>query len=154
MNNINPIKRLKKEFEELEKDPPHNCSAGPKNDNLYEWEATIIGPEKTPYENGIFKLLINIPDKYPISPPKITFITRIYHPNINKFGNICLDILQKNWSPALSISKILLCISSLLSDPNPKDPLDSEAARLYERDIEEFNQMARAFTIKHCENLQ
>ena len=82
------------------------------DDDINTWDATIIGPEKTPYESGMFKLTIVFPDNYPFKPPKVKFNTRIFHPNINKHGSICLDILNKNWSPALTVSKLLLSISS------------------------------------------
>ena len=144
------IKRLKKELEEITNDPPTNCSAGIKNENIFTWEASIIGPEKTPYENGVFKLLIFFPDDYPFKPPKVKFDTRIFHPNINKHGSICLDILSKNWSPALTISKVLLSICSLLNDPNPDDPLDARVADIYQKDIEEFNLYARNYTQKYA----
>ena len=117
-------------------------------DNIFNWESIIIGPEKTPYENGVFKLSINFSDSYPFKPPKVKFLTKIYHPNINKYGSICLDILNKNWSPALTISKLLLSISSLLSDPNPDDPLDVKAAELYLSNREEFNKTARSYVVR------
>ena len=141
-------KRLNKELIELAKDPPVNCSAGIINDDINTWNATIIGPEKTPYESGVFKLSIDFPDNYPFKPPKVKFNTRIFHPNINKEGNICLDILNKNWSPALTVSKLLLSISSLLSDPNPDDPLDIRAAEVYNKDKNEFFEMAKQYTLK------
>jgi ubiquitin-conjugating enzyme E2 D len=144
------IKRLKKELLDIQNDPPVNCSAGIIDDDMNTWDATIIGPEKTPYESGIFKLIIEIPDNYPFKPPKVKFTTRIFHPNINKNGSICLDILSKNWSPALTLSKVLLSISSLLSDPNPDDPLDIRAADIYNKDKDEFFQTARNYTIKHA----
>jgi len=144
------IKRLKKELEEIQKDPPVNCSAGIVDDDINIWDATIIGPEKTPYENGMFKLTIVFPDNYPFKPPKVKFNTRIFHPNINKHGSICLDILHKNWSPALTVSKLLLSISSLLSDPNPDDPLDIRAADIYTKDKEEFFQTAKTYTLKYA----
>ena len=146
------LNRINKELNEFKIDPPSNCSAGPVNDDLYKWEATIIGPEKTPYENGVFKLEINFPNNYPFKPPKIKFITRIFHPNINRYGNICLDILDKQWSPALTINKVLLSISSLLSDPNADDPLDVRAAQLYNENREEFNQTARTYTLQNASN--
>ena len=144
------LKRLQKELKEINKDPPVNCSAGPVNDNIMKWSATIIGPEKTPYEGGIFRLTILFNQDYPFKPPKVKFDTRIFHPNINSHGSICLDILNKSWSPALTVSKLLLSISSLLSDPNPDDPLDIKSADLYNNNIEEFNKMARAYTLNHA----
>ena len=146
------LNRINKELNEFKIDPPSNCSAGPVNDDLYKWEATIIGPEKTPYESGVFKLEILFPNNYPFKPPKIKFITRIFHPNINRYGNICLDILDKQWSPALTINKVLLSISSLLSDPNADDPLDVRAAQLYNENREEFNQTARTYTLQNASN--
>ena len=143
------IRRLQKELEELQKDPPVNCSAGIINDDINTWDATIIGPEKTPYESGIFKLSINFPDNYPFKPPSVKFNTRIFHPNINKHGSICLDILNTNWSPALTVAKLLLSICSLLSDPNPDDPLDIKAADLYIKDKEEYFKMAQVYTLKY-----
>ena len=82
--------------------------------------------------------------------PKVLFRTKIYHPNIDKLGRICLDILKDQWSPALSIGKVLLSISSLLTDANPKDPLVPEIARLYETDRAEFNRMAREWTLRYA----
>jgi len=143
-------KRLNKELLEIEKDPPVNCSAGIINDDINTWNATIIGPEKTPYENGVFKLSIDFPDNYPFKPPKVKFNTRIFHPNINKHGSICLDILNKSWSPALTVSKLLLSISSLLSDPNPDDPLDIRAAEVYNKNKEEYFIMAKQYTLKYA----
>ncbi|CAG8488772.1 9246_t:CDS:2 [Acaulospora colombiana] len=94
-------------------------SAGPKGENLYEWVSTITGPAGSPYDGGIFFLDITFPQDYPFKPPKIVYRTRIYHCNINSSGQICLDILKDNWSPALTISKVLLSICSLLTDANP-----------------------------------
>ena len=144
------INRIKKELEEIRKEPPSNCSAGPISDNLYIWEATIIGPSDSPYAGGIFRLNINFTDKYPFKPPRVKFITRIFHPNINYNGSICLDILNINWSPALTITKLLLSISSLLTDPNPNDPLVKSIADLYINEKEEYNTKAREFTLRYA----
>ena len=115
--------RINAELKLFQKDPPLNCSAGPIDEDIYHWTATIMGPTDTPYEGGIFFLDIIFPPNYPFKPPKIRFKTRIYHPNINSSGGICLDILKDHWSPALTISKVLLSICSLLDEPNPDDPL-------------------------------
>ena len=99
-------KRIQKELGEITLDPPPNCSAGPKGDNLYEWVSTILGPPGSAYEGGVFFLDIHFSPEYPFKPPKVAFRTRIYHCNINSQGVICLDILKDNWSPALTISKV------------------------------------------------
>ena len=144
------LKRLQKEVTEIQKDTPVNCSAGPNNNDLFNWEATIIGPTETPYEGGIFKLKILFPADYPFKPPKITFETRIYHPNINSNGGICLDILKDQWSPALNITKVLLSICSLLDEPNPDDPLMPEIAQLLKSNKAEFTRIAREHTLKYA----
>ena len=143
------LKRIKKELMDLSENPLFNCSAGPIGDNLNEWEATIIGPEDTPYSGGVFILIILFPPDYPFNPPKIKFLTRIYHCNINQHGGICLDILKDQWSPALTISKVLMSISSLLSDCNPDDPLVPEIARLYNKDRIKHDLIAREYAEKY-----
>lgn len=81
------------------------------------------------YPGGIFNLELFLPDDYPMTPPKIRFLTRIYHPNIDRLGRICLDVLKNNWSPALQIRTILLSIQALLGAPNPEDPLNEAVAK-------------------------
>ncbi len=147
---MSDIKRLNKELSDMQKNDISNLSAGPINDNLYEWEAVILGPVETPYEGGVFYLSISIPSNYPFKPPIVIFKTKIYHPNINSAGNICLDILKTQWSPALTISKILLSICSLLSDPNPNDPLVPDIANLLKTSPEIYNRNAREWTLLYA----
>ena len=144
------LKRINKELQDLAKDPPANCSAGPVGDDLYQWQATIVGPSDSPYQGGLFFLDIRFPVDYPFKPPKITFVTKIYHPNINSNGGICLDILKDQWSPALTISKVLLSISSLLTDPNPNDPLVPDIANLYKSDRNKYNESAKEWTRRYA----
>ena len=144
------LRRINKELDDIIKDPPVNCTAGPNGINLFDWDATIIGPDDTPYEGGVFKLKINFPSDYPFRPPKIVFDTPIYHCNINSNGGICLDILKDQWSPALTISKVLLSICSLLSDPNPNDPLDIDIANLYIKNKEQYDKNAREWTFTYA----
>jgi len=145
-------RRLNKELKDITQDPPSNCSAGIINDDIFHWKATIMGPEDTPYHNGVFYLEIWFPSDFPFKPPKVNFITKIYHPNIDASGNICLDILKDAWSPALSISKVLLSICSLLAEPNPDDPLVNDIANIYRNNIELYNKNAREYTITYANN--
>ncbi|KAI8585774.1 ubiquitin-conjugating enzyme/RWD-like protein [Geranomyces variabilis] len=146
----NSAKRIQKELAEISLDPPCNCSAGPKGDNLYEWVSTILGPAGSPYAGGVFFLDIHFPQDYPFKPPKVVYRTRIYHCNINSNGAICLDILKDNWSPALTISKVLLSICSLLTDANPHDPLVGNIAQQYIKDREEHDRTAREWTKRYA----
>ncbi|XP_076402005.1 ubiquitin-conjugating enzyme E2 D4 isoform X3 [Peromyscus maniculatus bairdii] len=144
------LKRIQKELTDLQRDPPAQCSAGPVGDDLFHWQATIMGPNDSPYQGGVFFLTIHFPTDYPFKPPKVAFTTKIYHPNINSNGSICLDILRSQWSPALTVSKVLLSICSLLCDPNPDDPLVPEIAHTYKADREKYNRLAREWTQKYA----
>jgi ubiquitin-protein ligase len=121
----------------------------------------------SPYSGGVFFLAIHFPTDYPFKPPKVNFTTRIYHPNINSNGSICLDILRDQWSPALTISKgkpeissvsedaltllsVLLSICSMLTDPNPDDPLVPEIAHVYKTDRPRYEATAREWTRKYA----
>ena len=107
----------------------------------------IRGPIGTPYEKGIFQLNITIPNEYPYEPPKVKFITRIWHPNISsQTGAICLDILKDAWSPALTLRTVLLSIQALLSAPEPDDPQDAQVASLYKSDYPKYVKTAREWT--------
>ncbi|CBZ30680.1 putative ubiquitin-conjugating enzyme e2 [Leishmania mexicana MHOM/GT/2001/U1103] len=145
------LRRIQKELRDLEKDPPANTSGGPVSESdLFNWKATIIGPEDSPYAGGLFFLNIHFPSDYPFKPPKLQFTTKIYHPNINNNGGICLDILKDQWSPALTISKVLLSVCSLLTDPNPDDPLVPDIARQYKTDRNAFNKTAAEWTRQYA----
>ncbi|RZC87140.1 hypothetical protein C5167_042072 [Papaver somniferum] len=128
------------------------CSifAGPVADDMFHWQATIIGPNDSPYSGGVFLVTIYFPPDYPFKPPKAAFRTKVFHPNINSNGNICLDILKEQWSPALTISKVLLSICSLLTDPNPDDPLVPEIAHMCKTDKLRYDSTARNWTQKYA----
>merc|ERR1712130_632362 len=121
------------------------------NDNLFKWQAAIMGPPNSPYENGTFMLQIYFNESYPFKAPKVKFNTRIYHCNINDKGGICLDLLKDNWSPAIKISQLLLSIQSLLTDPNINDPLVPEIAKLYQQNRKKHDQTAREWTQKYAQ---
>eukprot|EP00035_Acanthoeca_spectabilis_P034240 m.27869 g.27869 ORF g.27869 m.27869 type:complete len:150 (+) comp6482_c0_seq1:263-712(+) len=143
-------KRIQKELKDIQKAPLPSCSAGPVGDDLYNWSGFIQGPPDSPYEGGTFNLVIRFPADYPFKPPRVAFSTKIYHPNIASNGGICLDILKKQWSPALTITKVLLSICSLLCDPNTSDPLVPEIARVYDKDRAKYEKTAKEWTLKYA----
>ncbi|KAF4349114.1 hypothetical protein F8388_024382 [Cannabis sativa] len=201
-------KRINKELKDLQKDPPASCSAvskgfnecgaGPVADDMFHWQATIMGPAESPFTGGVFLISIHFPPDYPFKPPKhmgiirsynqymqmakylvcypllpgislvlyntsfliprvlllrlgqVSFKTKVFHPNINSNGSICLDILKEQWSPALTVSKVLLSICSLLTDPNPDDPLVPEIAHMYKSDRAKYESTARSWTQKYA----
>ena len=144
------LKRIQKEIKDFDKDPPTGCSAGPVGEDVFHWNAMIQGPPDSPYAEGMFSLEVVFPNDYPFKPPKVKFLTRVYHPNVNENGAICLDILKDQWSPALTISKVLLSITSLLTDPNPDDPLVAAIAHTYKTDREKYNKTAREWVHKYA----
>ena len=149
---MNAEGRIMKEIKELKKNPPPGISAEPKKDNIRYLDAIILGPKDSPFEEGIFRLEIFLPEGYPISPPKVRFLTKIYHPNIDKIGRICLDILKSKWTPALKISSLLISIQSLLNEPNPDDPLDTIIANKWKEDPEGAKKIAREWSHQYAQS--
>eukprot|EP00817_Percolomonadidae_sp_ATCC50343_P007459 CAMPEP_0117418502 /NCGR_PEP_ID=MMETSP0758-20121206/261_1 /TAXON_ID=63605 /ORGANISM="Percolomonas cosmopolitus, Strain AE-1 (ATCC 50343)" /LENGTH=130 /DNA_ID=CAMNT_0005199025 /DNA_START=68 /DNA_END=457 /DNA_ORIENTATION=+ len=121
-------RRILKESKKLMTDPPPGITATPKKNNQRHFNVILAGPSDSPFEGGTFNLELFLPDDYPMEAPKIRFLTRIYHPNIDKLGRICLDILKDGWTPAMQIRTALLSIQALLSKPNPDDPLANDVA--------------------------
>ncbi|KAB5544156.1 hypothetical protein DKX38_012268 [Salix brachista] len=106
-------------------------SAFPEGESIFAWIGTIMGGKGTAYEGLSYKLSLCFPADYPFKPPQVKFETMCFHPNVDQFGNICLDILQDKWSSAYDCRTILLSIQSLLGEPNPESPLNNYAARLW-----------------------
>ncbi|KAJ8141093.1 hypothetical protein OXX80_006602 [Metschnikowia pulcherrima] len=127
------VKRIAKELEECR----HDTSSGVSLELVNETDLTHLvghfqGPPGTPYENGVFKVDITIPNEYPFKPPVMRFVTKIYHPNISSVtGAICLDILKDAWTPILTLKSSLISLQSLLQSPEPNDPQDAEVAKHY-----------------------
>ncbi|KAJ7723275.1 ubiquitin-conjugating enzyme/RWD-like protein [Mycena maculata] len=138
------------ETERLVADPAPGITAAPHDDNLRYFDVTIQGPDGSPFQQGIFKLELFLPEEYPMAPPKVRFLTKIYHPNIDKLGRICLDILKDKWSPALQIRTVLLSVQALLSAPNPDDPLAPDVAKHYKENEKDAQRVSREWTQQYA----
>merc|ERR1719219_1275699 len=131
------------------------CFELPDDNDITKLTAYLQGPRKTPYEKGIFQLSINFQADYPMSPPKIKFNTRIWHPNISSVtGTICLNTLSSEWTPSLSIFTSMLSIRALLSDPEPSDPQDAIVAGQYLKNLAQFKSTAKYWTDEFAQSAE
>merc|ERR1711988_1825807 len=140
--------RLQKELKDiLAGSEDSGVSAEVVGDDLSHWKGRLKGPEGTPYEGGEFVVDIVLDDDYPYNPPKMKFDTRLWHPNVSsQTGAICLDILKKEWSPALTIRTTLHSLQALLCAPEPDDPQDAEVANQFKTNKAEFTATAKFWT--------
>lgn len=155
-------KRLLKEYQQLTRDPPPGIVAGPiSEDNLFEWDCLLEGPDGTCYENGVFSALLKFPQDYPLSPPQLVFDPPVLHPNIYEDGTVCISILhppgedpnqyerpEERWSPIQSVEKILLSVMSMLAEPNPESGANIDACKLWRDNRELFNKTVRAQVLR------
>lgn len=140
-------RRLVRELREVAEDGGSGVSARPKGDNVSHLLGSIEGPGDTPYEGGVFQVDITVPNDYPFEPPKMKFLTKVWHPNVSsQTGAICLDILKDQWSPAMTLRTALLSVQALLSSPEPNDPQDAQVAKQYLVNRREFDEQARSWT--------
>ncbi|XP_018570973.1 ubiquitin-conjugating enzyme E2 T-like [Anoplophora glabripennis] len=147
--------RLSRELAKMEISPPQGICVFPKSEKFDILEAKITGPEETPYQNGVFNLEIIVPERYPFAPPSIKFVTKIYHPNIDDNGRICLDLIKMppagNWKPTIGLEGLLIAIRMLLETPNPDDPLMADIAEEFKNYNKDFVRKAKMFTEKHAQ---
>lgn len=151
------LKRLMAEYKQLTLNPPEGIIAGPINEeNFFEWEALIMGPEGTPFEDGIFTAKIVFPNDYPLSPPKMRFVSEMFHPNVYPDGRVCISILHapgddpmgyetsaERWSPVQSVEKILLSVVSMLAEPNDESGANVDASKMWRDNREKFYGIAK-----------
>ncbi|EIW76683.1 ubiquitin conjugating enzyme [Coniophora puteana RWD-64-598 SS2] len=158
---------LRRQLTELTKKPDSGFSAGLVDEsNLYEWEVLIIGPPDTLYEGGFFKARLSFPPEFPLLPPKMRFITPMWHPNIYQDGIVCISILHapgedqygyedagERWMPVHSVESILISVISLLSSdtPNTDSPANVDAAKEVRTDIEGYRKKVRRLARRSAE---
>ncbi|XP_014238394.1 uncharacterized protein LOC106660075 [Trichogramma pretiosum] len=142
--------RLRIELRGLRNDPPEGIQATPLDQNCCHWQATITGPAGSPYEGGLFYLYLQVPFSYPMRPPVVRFLTKILHPNVSRHGDVGIDSIHHNWSLALTISKVLISVQSLLTDPYCQVCMEPELGEMYMNDRTRFEQIARAWTRRYA----
>ena len=125
-------------------------NVSPVRSDITHLLAGIEGPPDTPYEGGVFWIDVRFSRDFAFRPPQLQFLTRIYHPNIDSRGCICLDVLKDGWSPALTLFSALVSICSLLDDPGLKDPLVPEIAEIYCKNYDLYCQNARTYTARYA----
>ncbi|KAL4149712.1 hypothetical protein QTP88_003589 [Uroleucon formosanum] len=167
MSELQSALLLKKQLTELHKNPVEGFSAGLIDDNdIYKWEVLIIGPPDTLYEGGFFKAHVNFPKEYPLRPPKMKFVTEIWHPNIDKSGDVCISILHEpgddkwgyekaseRWLPVHTVETILISVISMLADPNDESPANVDAAKDWRDNYPEFKRKVARCVRKSQEDI-
>ncbi|XP_074642731.1 ubiquitin-conjugating enzyme E2 L3-like [Tubulanus polymorphus] len=145
-------RRLNKELEELRKTANQVFrDIIVDESNVLNWQGLIV-PDHPPYNKGSFKIEIVFPAEYPFKPPKITFKTKIYHPNIDEKGQVCLPIISpENWKPATKTDQVIQALVALVNDPEPEHPLRGDIADEYTKDRKKFMKNAEEYTKKYGE---
>ncbi|KAI9483155.1 MAG: hypothetical protein EXX96DRAFT_131957 [Benjaminiella poitrasii] len=148
MASLNMKKRILNEIKDVSEDTTAPLAVHvPDDSNIYHLVGSITGPPDTPYEGGIFLLDIQLNSNHPFKPPKIKFITKVYHPNVSsQTGAICLDVLNANWSPAMTLRITLMSIQALLESPDASSPQDYQVAKVYTNDKPGFTEEAKIWT--------
>jgi len=139
-----------KELRKLSQEPLDGIKVLMNEEDITDVQAEIKGPDQTPFESGVFKVKLVLPSDYPHAPPKGYFRTSIFHPNISKAGEICVNTLKKDWSPSLGIGHVLQVVRCLLINPFPESALNEEAGKLFMEDYAEYSKKARMYTEVHA----
>ncbi|XP_062508788.1 ubiquitin-conjugating enzyme E2 S-like [Corticium candelabrum] len=148
--NQSVIRKVAQEIASLISDPPEGITVIPNEENVTDIQATIAGPSGTPYEGGVFRIKLALGKDFPAAPPKGFFLTKIFHPNVARNGEICVNTLKKDWKSELGIKHLLLTIKCLLIVPNPESALNEEAGRLLLEHYEDYSKRARMMTEIHA----
>lgn len=141
--------RLMKELRALQRDPPEDVILFPLDDtDIYRWVGYVKGPPDTPFAGGNFQLDIRVPSTYPLQPPTVRFVTKVFHPNVHfKTGEICLDLLKNQWSAVYSLQSVCRSIIALLAAPEADSPLNCDCGNLLRSgDYRGYKSLARMYT--------
>lgn len=154
VENLSPqiIRQVSRELGELTSDPPEGIKVYINDEDITDIQGAIEGPAGTPYAGGLFRVKLVLGKDFPSGPPKGYFVTKIFHPNVAKNGEICVNTLKKDWKPDLGIKHILLTIKCLLIVPNPESALNEEAGKLLLEHYEDYSQRARMMTEIHAQH--
>jgi len=139
-----------KEIRKLCTEPLDGIKVQLNEEDVTDIIAEIHGPDSTPFEGGVYKVKLTLPTDYPHAPPKGFFLTRIFHPNISKTGEICVNTLKKDWKNDLGIGHVLQVVRCLLINPFPESALNEEAGKLFMEDYDTYFKKARMFTEVHA----
>jgi ubiquitin-conjugating enzyme E2 A len=131
------------DLKNIRKDSPEGITAQPDPGNIFCWTGEIHGPPETEWEGGVFKIVLDFLESYPTEAPKVRFITKIFHPNVDENGNVCVDVLQNNWTATSDVLSILISLQILLTCPNPASPANREAAKLFKSNLEQYKEQVR-----------
>ena len=144
------MRALARELADLQDKPPEGIRVLMNEQDLTDVQAEIEGPQGTPYAGGVFRMRLSLPPDFPASPPRGTFATKIWHPNVSKAGEICVNVLKKDWKPDLGLRHVLLVVRCLLIEPFPESALNEEAGKALLDDYSEYCKYARLMTELHA----
>jgi ubiquitin-protein ligase len=144
-------KRLGKELLKIKQNPMEGCTVNLVDDKIEHWRVSFKGPKNTPFEKGKFTFDIKFPTEYPFHPPDLRCIHQVYHPNFDKEGQVCLEILRKDgWSPMIGVNEIIIALQELLKTPNVDHPLVESIAEEYVNNRSNYEKNARDWTSKYA----
>mmetsp|Transcript_11762 Transcript_11762/g.37528 ORF Transcript_11762/g.37528 Transcript_11762/m.37528 type:complete len:222 (+) Transcript_11762:19-684(+) len=150
--NIAPsvVMAVAKELRKLTNEPLEGIKVLLNEEDITNIVADIAGPVATPFHSGTFKVKLVLPSDYPASPPKGYFLTKIYHPNISKAGEICVNTLKRDWKQDVGVGHVLQVVRCLLINPFPESALNEEAGKLFMEDYDQYFKKAAMMTEVHA----
>lgn len=144
------IKQLTRELLDLQEKPCDGIRVTLNEQDVTDVQAELDGPAGTPFEGGVFRLKLCIGSEFPNVAPKGLFLTKIWHPNVSKAGEICVNVLKRDWKPDMGLRHVLLVIRCLLIEPFPESALNEEAGMALLDNYEEYCKYARLMTSLHA----